>query len=195
MDFNIQQLISQYGYWAMLIGALIEGETFLIAGGVAAKHGLLSVPLLILIAWLGSMLHDIICFLLGRYAGHWVLGKVPRLKRKIYLAQPMLDKHGNKVVLLMRFVYGLRVVIPLAIGSMRGISTKRFICLDAIGGLVWSALFVMLGYVFGAVIDVILRHLSHYATHEVWWMLLAVLVLIVMVLLGIVWRRYRNYFT
>ena len=192
MDLNVAQLISQYGYWAMLIGALIEGETFLIAGGIAAKHGLLSVPLLILIAWLGSMLHDVTCFLLGRYAGSWIIGKFPRIEHKIQKSQSMIKHHSNKIVLAERFIYGFRIFIPLALGSTRSISAKRFVLLNAIGGLVWATLFVMLGYLFGQVLDVVLSHLAHYSVHEIWWLLGAVLIVAAMILTIVGWRRYRD---
>ena len=66
---SLQHLIQQYGYSLMLVGALIEGETFLIAGGIAAQQGLLHLPGLILLAFIGSFIHDVACFLIGRYAG------------------------------------------------------------------------------------------------------------------------------
>ena len=191
MSFDITQLISQYGYFAMIIGALLEGESFLIAGGVAAKHGLLSVPLLILIAWVGSMIHDFGCFFIGRYAGNWLFAKFPKVKSKMVIAEKMVDKHGDKIILGMRFVYGLRIPIPIALGTMKSVSNIRFMVFDAVGGIVWSALFVCLGYVFGEALNVVLKHLSHFATHQLWWLLGGV-VMIILIAVIFIWRRHRS---
>ena len=46
MDLNT--LISQYGYAALVIGSLAEGETVTLLGGVAAHQGLLKFPLVVL---------------------------------------------------------------------------------------------------------------------------------------------------
>ncbi len=42
MHFDINGLITQYGYLALLIGCIAEGETFTLLGGVAAHEGLLN---------------------------------------------------------------------------------------------------------------------------------------------------------
>ncbi|EBL6016179.1 DedA family protein, partial [Salmonella enterica subsp. enterica serovar Enteritidis] len=53
MDLNT--LISQYGYAALVIGSLAEGETVTLLGGVAAHQGLLKFPLVVLSVALGGM--------------------------------------------------------------------------------------------------------------------------------------------
>lgn len=42
MDIN--NLISQYGYAALVIGSMAEGETITLLGGVVAHQGLLKFP-------------------------------------------------------------------------------------------------------------------------------------------------------
>lgn len=56
MDLNT--LISQYGYAALVIGSLAEGETVTLLGGVAAHQGLLKFPLVVLSVALGGMIGD-----------------------------------------------------------------------------------------------------------------------------------------
>ena len=43
MDINA--LIEQYGYAALVVGSVAEGETITLLGGVAAHQGLLKFPL------------------------------------------------------------------------------------------------------------------------------------------------------
>ncbi len=56
MDLNT--LISQYGYAALVMGGLAEGETVTLLGGVAAHQGLLKFPLVVLSVALGGMIGD-----------------------------------------------------------------------------------------------------------------------------------------
>ena len=46
MDIN--SLITHYGYAALIIGSMAEGETITLLGGVAAHQGLLKFPLVVL---------------------------------------------------------------------------------------------------------------------------------------------------
>ena len=42
---SLPQLLTDYGYWAVFVGSLLEGETILILAGFAAHRGYLSLPL------------------------------------------------------------------------------------------------------------------------------------------------------
>ncbi|STK48403.1 DedA family membrane protein [Escherichia coli] len=63
MDLNT--LISQYGYAALVIGSLAEGETVTLLGGVAAHQGLLKFPLVVLSVAFGGMIGDQVLYLCG----------------------------------------------------------------------------------------------------------------------------------
>jgi membrane protein DedA with SNARE-associated domain len=63
MDMN--HLISQYGYAALVVGSIAEGNHHP-AGGVAAHQGLLKFPLVVMAVALGGMIGDQLLYLLGR---------------------------------------------------------------------------------------------------------------------------------
>ncbi len=63
MDLNT--LISQYGYAALVIGSLAEGETVTLLGGVAAHQGLLKFPLVVLSVAFGGMIGDQVLYCAG----------------------------------------------------------------------------------------------------------------------------------
>jgi membrane protein DedA with SNARE-associated domain len=58
-------------------------------------------------------------------------------------------------------MYGLRTVIPFAIG-MSQIKTGNFIILNVVGALVWAIVVGTLGYMFGAALEVIITDIEHY---------------------------------
>jgi membrane protein DedA with SNARE-associated domain len=63
---HIGELIEKYGYLALLVGTLLEGETVLVMSGYAAHRGYLHLPLVMLIAFVGSSVHDQSFFWVGR---------------------------------------------------------------------------------------------------------------------------------
>lgn len=149
---QIYQLIQQYGYWLMAFGAIIEGETFLVAGGVAANAGLFHLWGLIALALVGSTFHDCTLFFVGRFFGKAIVKRKPQLFAKTEGILKLFEKYGVLIIIALRFAYGLRTVIPTVLG-MSQISAKKFIFYDIIGGILWSCTFIMGGYIFGAAIN------------------------------------------
>jgi len=58
----LDRLIDTYGYWAILVGTLLEGETILLLGGFAAYQGYLALPWVILAAFIGAFCGDQLFF-------------------------------------------------------------------------------------------------------------------------------------
>ena len=58
----MNHLISQYGYAALVVGSIAEGETITLLGGVAAHQGLLKFPLVVMAVALGGMIGDQLLF-------------------------------------------------------------------------------------------------------------------------------------
>ena len=42
---HLSDFVTHYGYWAVVVGCLLEGETLLVLAGFAAKQGYLNLPL------------------------------------------------------------------------------------------------------------------------------------------------------
>lgn len=149
---DVFALIKQYGYWLMAFGAIIEGETFLVAGGVAAHAGFFHLSGLIALALLGSTFHDCTLFFAGRFFGKALIKRKPQMYAKVHGILHLFDKYGVLIIIALRFAYGFRTIIPSVLG-MSPISAKKFIFYDIIGGIIWSCTFILGGYIFGAAID------------------------------------------
>jgi membrane protein DedA with SNARE-associated domain len=81
MDINA--LIEQYGYAALVIGSVAEGETITLLGGVAAHQGLLKFPLVVAAVALGGMIGDQLLYFLGLRFGPTLLKRFAKHKRKL----------------------------------------------------------------------------------------------------------------
>ncbi|EGM4391391.1 DedA family protein [Salmonella enterica] len=185
LRMDINTLITHYGYAALVIGSMAEGETVTLLGGVAAHQGLLKFPLVAAAVALGGMMGDQLLYLLGRCYGGKILRRFPRYHTKIRRAQKMIQRHPYLFVIGTRFMYGFRVVGPLLIGASR-LSPKIFLPLNIIGALVWALLFTTLGYLGGEVIAPWLHDLDQHLRHGVW------LILAIVLVVGVRWWLKRR---
>lgn len=154
-------LILNYGYIAVMIGAIAEGEMSLIAAGFASYLGYLDLTMVIILSFLGSVIGDNIYFYIGRKKGKAFLEKRENLKKEAEWVHGILEKHSNWILLLFRFAYGFRAIIPLTLGTSN-ISQKKFITLNMIGAGVWSLIFCLGGYFFGTALEAIFVDIRKY---------------------------------
>ncbi|ECE6399140.1 DedA family protein [Salmonella enterica subsp. salamae] len=185
LRMDINTLITHYGYAALVIGSMAEGETVTLLGGVAAHQGLLKFPLAAAAVALGGMMGDQLLYLLGRCYGGKILRRFPRYHTKIRHAQKMIQRHPYLFVIGTRFMYGFRVVGPLLIGASR-LPPKIFLPLNIVGALIWALLFTTLGYLGGEVIAPWLHDLDQHLRHGVW------LILAVVLVVGVRWWLKRR---
>ncbi|EAA4081959.1 DedA family protein [Salmonella enterica subsp. salamae] len=185
LRMDINTLITHYGYAALVIGSMAEGETVTLLGGVAAHQGLLKFPLVATAVALGGMMGDQLLYLLGRCYGGKILRRFPRYHTKIRHAQKMIQRHPYLFVIGTRFMYGFRVVGPLLIGASR-LPPKIFLPLNIVGALIWALLFTTLGYLGGEVIAPWLHDLDQHLRHGVW------LILAVVLVVGVRWWLKRR---
>ncbi|EAV5246627.1 DedA family protein [Salmonella enterica subsp. enterica] len=185
LRMDINTLITHYGYAALVIGSMAEGETVTLLGGVAAHQGLLKFPLVAAAVALGGMMGDQLLYLLGRCYGGKILRRFPRYHTKIRRAQKMIQRHPYLFVIGTRFMYGFRVVGPLLIGASR-LPPKIFLPLNIVGALIWALLFTTLGYLGGEVIAPWLHDLDQHLRHGVW------LILAVVLVVGVRWWLKRR---
>jgi len=64
----------------------------------------------------------------------------------------MLERRPIGFVLGFRFLYGLRIVSPLAIGAS-ALPLRRFVALNVCAAIIWGISFTALGYLFGSAIE------------------------------------------
>ena len=145
---SLSEFLAQYGYLAVFAGALLEGETVLLLAGFAAQQGYLSLPWVIVVALCGGVLGDQACFLLVRRYGRRLLERFPSLALGVQRVDRLLLRYHSGLIVGLRFLYGLRLIGPLAIG-MSTVRTARFVAFNLIGAALWAPLVGGAGYLFG----------------------------------------------
>ena len=181
------QFISHYGYLAILLGTLLEGEIIVLVAGVLAHQGYLSAPLVILFAIIGTSVSDQGLFFLSRFRGKKFLARFPKLYTKaIGLAEKMAASPVRLLILAVsfRFLYGLRSIAPVFLG-MSSLATIRFVVLNAIGSVLWATVFCGIGYYLAMAVDAITGSLARFE-------LAFVLILLAGGAAWAFWRRWKR---
>jgi membrane protein DedA with SNARE-associated domain len=182
MDFP--GLVAQYGYYAVLVGAFLEGETILALAGFAAHQGYLDFTLVVVIAGVAGFAGDQFYFFLGRLKGAQVLAKFPDAQAKAHRFDELLARWHAPLIVMIRFMYGFRIVGPILLGMGRCPSWK-FVVFNAIGAALWAPLVAGAGWVFGHAVQAFLQDVHRYET----WIFAAIAVAGVAGVLIHAWRR------
>lgn len=161
---DIPAFIDSYGYLAVLIGSVLEGETVLALAGLAAYRGYMDFPDVVLVATFGGFLGDQFYFFLGRYKGQQILARFPKANERAERFDALLARWHAPLIIAIRFMYGFRIVGPILLGMGR-VPAWKFVLYNFIGAAMWAPLVTGIGYYFGSFIEAYLRDMRRY---EIW---------------------------
>jgi membrane protein DedA with SNARE-associated domain len=160
VDFWLN-LLHEYKYWVVILGALLEGEMVLLLAGGSAYHGYMNVHWVMFIAFLGALIHDHLLFFIGRSFGKKLINRSPLWHGRISKVSDLIHKYDNLFIMSFRFVYGLRTVTPLIVGNSK-IPWQRYTVLVSISAAIWAITVAYLGFTFAMALDVILKDFDRY---------------------------------
>jgi len=134
------------------LGAPLPAAPLVIAAGALARTGRLALPQIIALSILASVLGHSLWFWAGRKHGGSVLRLICRISIEpdscVRRTEDTFAKHGGRALVAAPWVPGLAVVAP-PLAGLSGMTWKRFLALDALGALIWAAIYASLGFVFG----------------------------------------------
>jgi membrane protein DedA with SNARE-associated domain len=158
---NLVNLLKQYGYIILFFWSIAEGETGLVMAGVLSHTGDMNVVTSIIVAAIGGFVGDQIYFYLGKLNKKWVLEELHAHRTKFARARLLLRKYGGWVIFIQRFIYGMRTIIPMAIG-ISGYDPKKYAIINFISAFVWASVTIIPSYIFGEEILAIIHWLKQH---------------------------------
>lgn len=182
----IEYFITTYGYPALFIGAMVEGEVALVIAGFAAYLGYMDLGMVIAVGFIGSFLGDQTYFYIGRKKGRELLQRWPKLKKRVKWAHKILDKHSNWMMLLSRFAYGFRAILPITIGTSN-VSAKKFAIYNSVGAIIWTVIFSVCGYIFGTALSAYLEDIRNYELQ-----IIGVIIVVALILWAIIIMKKKE---
>ena len=161
---DIPALIDSYGYIAVAIGAFLEGETILALAGLAAHRGYLDFYTVVVVAMICGFAGDQFYFFLGRNKGSQILARFPHACERAHRFDDLLKRWHAPLIVLIRFMYGFRIVGPILLGMGR-VPAWKFVVFNFIGAAIWAPLIAGIGYLFGEIVESVLHDVKRI---EIW---------------------------
>jgi membrane protein DedA with SNARE-associated domain len=180
---DIADWVREYGYLAVFIGSFLEGEAVLLIASVAAYQGYLSFYWVVVLSIGGSFAGDQLYFFLGKHYAPQLLQRFPGIEPRLKQVRGLMQKYRNHLILSMRFLYGLRIVGPIAIG-MSDVTWRQYTALNLFAALVWALIVGGVGYVFGSALTLMFNDL-----HRIEGFVIAGIVLLV----AVWWWLHRSH--
>ena len=157
-DF-VLNLISNYGYFGMFIGMVLEAviiaipsELILATGGILSSSGIFTLQGAFLTGLLGSVFCAIVIYFMGYFGGKPFVRKYGKYffmkEEDLTKSDSWFNKYGMLSALIGRNFPIVRTLISLPIGITRQ-SFIKFVIYTTIGSIPWTFLFVYLGYCLG----------------------------------------------
>src|SRR5208283_2556312 len=164
MDISniLRSFVETYGYYALLAGTFLEGETILLIGGLVARLGYLDLRAVMLVAFIGSFSGDQIYFCIGRLKGRELLARHNKWETRVDKVHCLMARYHDLIMVGFRFVYGIRILTPIVLGMNKDVKALRFFALNAIGATIWSLVISSAGYFFGYALEELIRTVKHY---------------------------------
>lgn len=186
MDYLIE-FIKDWGYYAVFLGSLVEGESVILVACLMAQLGYLSLTKIMIVAFIGTLFADQTLYYVGRYYGQSLIMKFHRLHAPANRAFQLLHRWDIWFILSFRFIWGIRTISPIVIGSS-GITPERYTLLNFIAALIWTLISCIGGYMLAGVLEeigleVIKRYFGYFS------------ILVVVVVIGLIilkrWLKRR----
>ena len=166
LDKHLVDLLTQYHSWiyailfvvifsetGLVVTPFLPGDSLLFAVGALSAvdtSGTLSAPVAFVLLSFAAVLGNTVNYAIGRaigppaFSGRYRLLKVEYLHR----TEEFFKRHGGMAVSLSRFMPIIRTFAPFVAGVGR-MPYARFLAYNLLGGVLWVALFVWGGYLFG----------------------------------------------
>jgi membrane protein DedA with SNARE-associated domain len=164
---DVLSLIEKHGYilvfaiaFAEAVGLPVPAAVALVTGGAAAASGILSAPVLLVLATMAMLLGDSLLYVLGRYTGWALLGLLCRVSVNpetcILRSAESFYKRGKITLVIAKFIPGLNTMAPPLAGSMK-MRPLQFLRFDLAGASLYVMAYLTLGFLFRDVLKTIMR--------------------------------------
>lgn len=159
MEGYVTFLMTNFGYFGMFLGMVLEAviiiipsEVILATGGILAGRGIFSFWLAFLVGLLGSVFCAIIIYLIGYFGGRSFVKKYGKFffmrEEDIEKCDIWFEKYGLLAAFLARNFPIVRTLISLPMGISK-VNFPRFVLFTTLGSIPWTFAFVYVGYALG----------------------------------------------
>jgi len=171
MHFDLSQILVSVGYFGvygivfaesgLFFGFFLPGDSLLVTAGLLASQDIFQISHLLIFTPLAAIAGDSVGYWMGKAVGHRVFNKEKSLlfnPKHLERAHEFYREHGNKTIVLARFVPIVRTFAPIVAGAAH-MHYGDFLKYNVVGGLLWTWGMLLLGFFLGNAIPDVDRYI------------------------------------
>ena len=129
--------LETYGYIGLFLYSLGGGFVALIGAAVLSFLGKMDLATSMTIAFFANAIGDVLLFYMARYQKSMMMEGLRKHRRKLALSHILMKKYGSWIILFQKYVYGIKTLIPIAIGLTK-YDFKKFAILNVASSAIWT---------------------------------------------------------
>ena len=159
----MEDLIKECGYIILFLYSFGGGFLALAVAGVLSYSGDLNIYVAMVVAGSANFIGDQFLFLLARNNKSYAKQLMGKHQRKIALSHLMMRKYGSVVIFLQKYIYGIKTLIPLAMGLTK-YDAKKFMFFNIFATILWTLVIGIVSYMLG---EVVLSYVDEFKTYGI----------------------------
>lgn len=154
ITMGILVYIYAYRYLGIFLGTIIEGPIIMAAVGFLVRLGHFNFLLAYILMILGDLAGDVAWYYAGYFGAKNFIEKFGRFfgvnERAMEKVKALFYRHHSNILFFSKVTMGFGLAVPILVtAGITKISIKKFIVLNFLGGFIWTAFLMILGYFFG----------------------------------------------
>ncbi len=159
----MEEFIRDWGYIALFLYSFGGGFVGLVVAGVLSYAGDLNIVVSMIVAATSNFIGDQFLFYMARTNKVYANDTMKKYGRKVALAHLLMRKYGSMVVFIQKYIYGIKTLIPLAMGLTK-YSFQKFTIYNIFATIVWAIVVGTASYMMG---EIILTYAEEYKYYGV----------------------------
>ena len=169
----MEALIQEWGYIILFLYSFGGGFVALVVASILAYGGDLNIFYVLIVAGVANFIGDQFLFILARKNKQQAKEMMKKHKRKVAMAHLMMKKYGASVVFIQKYIYGIKTLIPLAMGLTK-YDSKKFAFYNVFATILWTLVIGISSYMLG---EIVYKYIEEFKTYGI-VVLIAIVILI-----------------
>lgn len=141
-------------YILLFLGAIFEGPLLMVTSGFLYRVGALDLIPMYVALVSGDFVADIGWYFVGRFGGRPMIAKFGHhfgiTEESVAKIQERFHKYHEKILIISKLTMGFGfALVTLVVAGMLHTPFKKYVILNLVGGFVWTAMLLLVGYFFG----------------------------------------------
>jgi membrane protein DedA with SNARE-associated domain len=156
---DILTSLATYGYIILFVYSLGGGFVAIIAASVLAYAGKMDMQYVLIVGISANFIGDMILFYLARYNKSELKNYLSSHRRKLALSHLLMKKYGQRIILFQKFLYGLKTLVPIAIGLTK-FNAQRFLIINFFSSIFFVSVLAYASYLSGEYIIAVANYVA-----------------------------------